>query len=166
MSAWQRFWETVGDEFGGSADAAVAAKVAVRLLTAAVLGGLVGWERERSGKAAGLRTHMLVALGSALFVLSPELAGAGPDTVSRVIQGLAAGIGFLGAGTILKHADHERIEGLTTAAGIWMTAAVGAAAGLGRPVTATAAAGLGLLILIYIKPHTHRPPAGSGTDVR
>jgi putative Mg2+ transporter-C (MgtC) family protein len=107
-----------------------AAQLTVRLLVAGLLGGLLGWQREMVGKAAGLRTHILVALGSAAFVAVPAQAGVGPEAVSRVVQGLVAGIGFLGAGTILKHDGH--ISGLTTAAGIWLTAAVGLAAGMGR----------------------------------
>jgi putative Mg2+ transporter-C (MgtC) family protein len=103
-----------------------------RLLTAMMLGALVGAQRESSGKPAGLRTHMLVAMGGALFVLAPLEAGMELNGISRVIQGIVTGIGFIGAGAILKLQDKREIEGLTTAAGIWMTAAVGIAAGLGR----------------------------------
>jgi putative Mg2+ transporter-C (MgtC) family protein len=103
-----------------------------RLLTAMILGALVGAQRESSGKPAGLRTHMLVAMGSALFVLAPLEAGMELDGMSRVIQGIVTGIGFIGAGAILKLQEKREIEGLTTAAGIWMTAAIGIAAGLGR----------------------------------
>lgn len=105
---------------------------AVRLVTAAALGGLIGAERELVGKAAGLRTHMLVALGSALFVLAPLEAGLSEGDVGRIVQGIAAGIGFIGAGTILKRADSDDIKGLTTAASIWLTAGVGIAVALGR----------------------------------
>jgi putative Mg2+ transporter-C (MgtC) family protein len=103
-----------------------------RLLTAMILGALVGAQRESSGKPAGLRTHMLVAMGGALFVLAPLEAGMELNGISRVLQGIVTGIGFIGAGAILKLQDKREIEGLTTAAGIWMTAAVGIAAGLGR----------------------------------
>jgi putative Mg2+ transporter-C (MgtC) family protein len=103
-----------------------------RLLTAMILGALVGAQRESIGKPAGLRTHMLVAMGSALFVLAPLEAGMELDGMSRVIQGIVTGIGFIGAGAILKLQEKREIEGLTTAAGIWMTAAIGIAAGLGR----------------------------------
>jgi len=103
-----------------------------RLLTAMILGALVGAQRESLGKPAGLRTDMLVAMGGALFVLAPLEAGMELDGVSRVIQGIVTGIGFIGAGAILKLHDKREIEGLTTAAGIWMTAAIGIAAGLGR----------------------------------
>lgn len=116
----------------GFNDAWELGRIAWRLGSAAVLGGLIGVERERARKAAGLRTHMTVSLASAAFVLTVvEFGGSGED-VSRVIQGVAAGIGFLGAGTILKKTSEEEIQGLTTAATIFLTAAVGAAAGAGR----------------------------------
>jgi putative Mg2+ transporter-C (MgtC) family protein len=104
--------------------------VGARLLAAALLGGLLGAERESEGKAAGLRTHMLVALGAALFVVAPQVAGAAEGDLGRIIQGVAAGIGFIGAGTILKRVDEEQIKGLTTAASIWLTAGIGVAAGI------------------------------------
>jgi putative Mg2+ transporter-C (MgtC) family protein len=108
------------------------AHVVVRLLAAALLGGIVGYERERAGRPAGLRTHMLVALGAALFVIACDESGMDSAGLSRVIQGIATGIGFIGGGAILKLTSEREIKGLTTAAGIWMTAAVGIAAGLGR----------------------------------
>ena len=107
-------------------------RVVIRVLVAALLGALLGWERERAGKAAGLRTHMLVALGAALFVLFPAEAGMNIADLSRVIQGVATGIGFIGAGTILKRAESEHVEGLTTAASIWLTGAIGMAVGAGQ----------------------------------
>jgi putative Mg2+ transporter-C (MgtC) family protein len=116
--------------------------VVVRLMLAATLAGVLGMERESMGKAAGLRTHMLVALGAALFVLVVAPLGVAGD-VSRVIQGVAAGIGFIGAGSILKHVDRGEVTGLTTAASIWMTAAIGVTAGIGTiwfSVVATAIA--------------------------
>ena len=116
----------------GLPDAREVARVSVRMIGAALLGGVVGIQRERVGKAAGVRTHMLVALGAALFVLAPLQFGMSASDVSRVIQGLTTGIGFIGAGAILKLVAEREIEGLTTAAGIWMTAAVGVAVGLGR----------------------------------
>ena len=121
--------------------------VALRLVVAAVLGGLVGAEREWVGKAAGLRTHMLVSLGAALFVLGPTEAGLAEGDASRIIQGVAAGIGFIGAGTILKRADREEIQGLTTAASIWLTAAVGIAAAVGPMWVPAVCVVCGLLIL-------------------
>jgi putative Mg2+ transporter-C (MgtC) family protein len=107
-------------------------RVTLRLVVAAVLGGLIGAEREWVGKAAGLRTHMMVSLGAALFVLVPIETGIGEGDITRVIQGIATGIGFIGAGTILKRADANQIQGLTTAATIWLTGAVGIAVGAGQ----------------------------------
>ena len=132
---------------GSFPDAAESARVTIRLIAAALLGAVVGIERERTGKAAGLRTHMLVSLSSALFVLAPLEAGMSQADVSRIIQGVAAGIGFLGAGAILKLDAEREIRGLTTAAGIWMTAAVGVAAGMGRLGLAAIAVALGWIIL-------------------
>jgi putative Mg2+ transporter-C (MgtC) family protein len=108
------------------------ARVVVRLTAAMLVGAVAGINRERVGKAAGLRTHMLVALGCAAFIVGVELAGMPQSDVSRVIQGLAAGIGFLGGGAILKSAEDKEIRGLTTAAGIWMTAGAGIAVGMGE----------------------------------
>jgi putative Mg2+ transporter-C (MgtC) family protein len=107
-------------------------RVLIRLVAAALMGAVIGFQREQAGKPAGLRTHMLVALGAALFVVACAEFGMSGSDLSRVIQGLATGIGFIGAGAILKLAKAREITGLTTAAGIWMTAAVGVAAGLGR----------------------------------
>ncbi len=106
-------------------------RITFRLLVAVVLGGLVGAEREWVGRAAGLRTHMVVALGSALFVLMPVEAGASAESLTAVIQGVATGVGFIGAGTILKAADQREVQGLTTAATIWLTGALGILAGVG-----------------------------------
>lgn len=108
------------------------ARVVFRLSVAALLGGVIGAQRERVGKAAGLRTHMLVALGSALFVVAPIEFGMSGEGLSRVIQGVVSGIGFLGAGAILKLTGDQQVKGLTTAAGLWLTAAIGVAAGLGQ----------------------------------
>jgi putative Mg2+ transporter-C (MgtC) family protein len=103
----------------------------LRVITAIVLGGLVGINRERAGKPAGLRTHMLVSLGTALVVLACSASNMSLEGQSRVIQGIVTGIGFIGAGSILKLDKEREIQGLTTAAGLWMTAAVGVAVGLG-----------------------------------
>lgn len=105
--------------------------VMLRVFTAILLGGIVGIERERAGKPAGLRTHMLVSLGTAVVVLACSGAAMSMEGLSRVIQGIVTGIGFIGAGSILKLDEERHIEGLTTAAGLWMTAAVGVAVGLG-----------------------------------
>ena len=103
----------------------------IRLIAATVLGAFVGFERERARKPAGLRTHMLVCVGTAVFVLACSGVGMSLDGLSRVIQGIVTGIGFIGAGSILKLNEERDIQGLTTAAGVWMTAAIGVAVGLG-----------------------------------
>jgi putative Mg2+ transporter-C (MgtC) family protein len=129
--------EILLDELSASLpDAHEAVRVAVRLLAAMLAGGVIGLQREVSGKAAGLRTHILVCAGTALFVLSAVNIGMQQDALSRVIQGLVTGIGFLGAGAILKVESSHQIKGLTTAAGIWMTAAIGVAIGVGQLGTA------------------------------
>lgn len=90
---------------------------------------------------------MLVALGTALFVLVPQQAGLSAADLSRVIQGVVAGVGFLGAGAVIKHAESGVVQGLTTAAGIWATAAIGVAVGLGREATAIASTVIVVVIL-------------------
>ncbi len=152
----------------GWPDRAQAVAIVMRTLAAALLGGIVGYERARTGKEAGLRTHMLVSLGSALFVMAAVDVGVEPGDVSRVIQGIAAGVGFLGAGAILKLTERREIRGLTTAAGIWMTAATGLAAGLGRYGLAVIAALLSVLVLAVVpsatpddeRPKRKRPRSG------
>ena len=125
--------ETLSQEFdAGLPDAVTLMRLSLRLGLAALMGAIVGSDRERMGKPAGLRTHMLVCMGAALFVLASSESGMAIADVSRVIQGLAAGIGFLGGGAILKLSAEREILGLTTAATIWMTAALGVAAGLGH----------------------------------
>lgn len=146
MSTLQIMWEAAASNFA-DLDAAPSARVGVRLLMAALFGGVIGFERQWKGKRAGLRTHMLVSLGAALFVLSQP--DSSPDAVSRVVQGVAAGIGFLGAGAILKD-QKDTVKGLTTAADIWLTAAIGVTAGLGRGSTALLTTVLALVILAVL----------------
>lgn len=145
---WHEVWLTLVAEFADITDAKQLTQVSVRLLMAALLGAVLGFEREMKGKAAGVRTHMLVAIGAALFVLVPRMAGADDAALSRVVQGIVAGIGFLGAGTILKghDLDASHVKGLTTAAGLWMTAAIGVAAGMGREATALFSTVLALVV--------------------
>ena len=118
-------------------------EIFLRLVFSVIAGGLIGLEREVVHKPAGIRTHMLVALGSALFVLvTIETL---PNEVARIIAGIATGVGFLGAGTIFK-AKNE-VHGLTTAASIWTVAAVGLAIGLGYYLMTIIAVILILVIL-------------------
>jgi putative Mg2+ transporter-C (MgtC) family protein len=122
----------------------------LRLLTALVIGGCIGLQRELTHHSAGFRTHILVAMGSALLVIAGSQSGMSSSDVSRVIQGIVTGIGFLGGGAILKITDERQILGLTTAAGIWMTAAASIAAGLGRIITALIALLLTLIVLAVL----------------
>ncbi|MCE9592029.1 MAG: MgtC/SapB family protein [Planctomycetes bacterium] len=118
-----------------------------RLLLAAVLGAVLGVTRQHLHKAAGLRTHMLVALGSAVTVVTASHAGMSSADTSRIIQGVVAGIGFLGAGTILKADSEQHVQGLTTAASVWTTAAIGVAAGIAPLWLPVAGAALAWFIL-------------------
>jgi putative Mg2+ transporter-C (MgtC) family protein len=136
--------------FQGLDDFGHVLRVAVRLGVALLLGGVLGWERQREHKAAGLRTHMLVSLGSALFTLVAVEAGIKPDNLARVIQGLVIGIGFLGGGTIVKLGEQQQVHGLTTAASIWLAAAVGLAVGLGLLWPAVLGVALGWLVLAFL----------------
>ena len=140
-------FDVLAAEFSDLADLGETTRVTVRLLTAALLGGLLGLDRELQGKAAGLRTHMLVAMGASLFVLVPQLAGMAMADLSRVIQGVIQGIGFLGAGAIIKYQSERDITGLTTAAGIFMTAAIGVGCGMGRLTTAVVGTVLAWIVL-------------------
>ncbi|HDS1735439.1 MgtC/SapB family protein [Pseudomonas sp. BP8] len=148
-TVWETVWETIQAEFADVTNEQEVTRILLRLLMAALLGAVLGFEREHKGKSAGVRTHMLVSLGAALFVLAPSMAGADAQALSRVIQGIVAGIGFLGAGTILKGngKDPSHVKGLTTAAGLWMTAAIGTAAGMGREATALISTVMALLVL-------------------
>jgi putative Mg2+ transporter-C (MgtC) family protein len=140
--------------------AAQAAQLVFRLLVAGLIGAALGRDRERLKKAAGLRTYVLVAVGSAALVGVPQHAGTGPDGLSRVLQGLIAGIGFLGAGCIVKATGDEHVHGLTTAAGIWLTAAAGAAAGLGQIPAAVIVGGFGwfTLSVVHRWEHSYQHP--------
>jgi putative Mg2+ transporter-C (MgtC) family protein len=122
-------------------------RIGMRLLVALLVGALVGLQRELTHKPAGLRTHMLLALGTAVLVVTAVESGMSLSDVSRVLQGLVTGIGFLGGGAILKLTAEHEIHGLTTAAGIWMTAAASAAAGLGQLALALIGVCLGLVVL-------------------
>ncbi|GGI55119.1 MgtC/SapB family protein [Oxalicibacterium solurbis] len=144
-------WQTLREEFSDISDPAQVTRVCARLLVAVVLGGLLGYERESRGISAGLRTHMLVALGAAIFVLVPLEAGVSQADLSRVLQGVVTGVGFLGAGAIIKLNQEQEIKGLTTAASVWLTAAIGVAAGMGREMTAILSALLALFILAALR---------------
>lgn len=125
-------------------------RIALRLVLSAGLGAVVGLQREQTGKPAGLRTHMLVALGATLLVLAPLEMGVPMTDIGRIIQGVATGIGFIGGGAILKLSAEREVRGLTSAAGIWITAAAGVAVGLGRLAMAAMAIFLTWIILAII----------------
>ena len=150
-------WAAVQQEFSDIPNVTELTRTCVRLFMAIILGASIGMERESAGSQAGFRTHMLVALGSALFVLVPLQAGTPIDDMGRVLQGVTAGVGFLGAGAIIKLSQEQEIRGLTTAASIWLTAAIGIAAGMGRETTAVISTIFALLILfiarLYKKNH-------------
>lgn len=127
----------------------------IRLLIAVLLGGALGVERQLQGRWAGIRTHMMVSLGAAIFTIAAITASASqPSEVTRVIQGIAAGIGFLGAGTILKLSTEVEVKGLTTASSIWLAAALGTVAGMGQYPLAIASGIMSLLILAVLRPLT------------
>ena len=142
----------------------------LRLLAAALCTGALGWERERAGKSAGLRTHMLVGIGAALFVALTEtviadvrLEGPGvavrPDPL-RAVDAVATGIGFLGGGLIFVSDKSERVRGLTTAASVWTASAIGVACGLGRWTLAAGATLLCLFVLHALARFERNEPLG------
>jgi putative Mg2+ transporter-C (MgtC) family protein len=149
-------------------------RITVRLLAALAVGTAIGLQREITHKTAGLRTHMMVALGTALFVVGAAESGTSPESLGRILQGVATGIGFLGAGAILKLDAQREVHGMTTAAGIWMTAAASAAAGLGQIAVAVIGTVLGLVVLIVVRTcekklehtekHHHAPAIGAPKD--
>jgi putative Mg2+ transporter-C (MgtC) family protein len=144
----------------------------LRLLGAVLLGGLIGLEREMATEPAGLRTHLLVSLGAALFSMAGlAIGGDGPlgshGDSGRIAAQVVTGIGFLGAGAILQRG--LTVRGLTTAASLWVTAAVGLAVGLGQSIPAMATAAVAVAALRLLKPLERRlspksPLAGGGGD--
>lgn len=126
-------------------------ELALRLMAATLIGGVIGLNRDLHGKATGVRTMGLVGLGAALIVVAGVLVGGAGDAM-RAVQGVITGIGFLGAGVIVKDASGSHIHGLTTAATIWLTAALGVTCGLGYWGLALTALALSLLILLVGRP--------------
>jgi putative Mg2+ transporter-C (MgtC) family protein len=122
--------------------------VLLRIGAALALGAVLGLNRDIRGKPAGVRTHGLVSVGSATVLLVAIQAGAGPEGLTRVLQGLLAGIGFLGAGVIIHHQTQQRVHGLTTAASVWVAAGLGAACGAGLVSLAAIALLAGLIVLV------------------
>lgn len=148
---WQGVVSAFGKEGAALCDGGEIVRGVLRFLLAGAAGALIGWQRQRTGKEAGPRTHMLVALGAALFVLAARQAGMAVDELARVIQGIAEGVGFIGGGVILKLTRQREVRGLTTAAGLWTTAALGVAAGLGRYLLVFIGAALAWFILSVLR---------------
>ncbi len=148
-------------------DIAAIFDLVLRLLVAVILGGLIGLEREFHGRPAGLRTHIMVCLGAAVIMVSAQLfqenySPAGAESIyrvdpGRIAAGVVTGIGFLGAGAIVRSRD--MVRGLTTAACIWFVAALGIVVGCGLYVPAVAAAVIGLLVLTILDPIGRIVPA-------
>ena len=155
----QEIWATIVSEFSDVPDVSTITRITLRLALAAILGGMLGYERELRARSAGVRTHMLVSVGAALFVIGPLQSGVPLADMSRVLQGIVQGIGFLGAGAIIVRGAQKKIQGLTTAANIWATAGIGIVVGLGLEATAVLSAVIVLIILAIIPrlmPVTHR----------
>ena len=125
----------------------------LRLLLATALGAIIGYQRERSGKPAGLRTHTLICIGAALFTVASLYGFSTTADPARVAAGIVAGIGFLGAGAILRRGEGV-VEGLTTAATIWVVAAIGLAAGAGLYLVA--AVTTAIIMIVLFLPHPIR----------
>ena len=153
-------------------------RILLRLVIAMLFSGAIGYERERGGKQAGMRTHMLVAVGAAMFVsfndlftiASLPLAPPGPVGNFRVqmeplsiVEAIVTGVSFLGAGTIFVSGRQERVKGLTTAASIWVTAALGIAVGLERYVLATGSMVL-ILVILHLLSRFEPPQSDNGAN--
>lgn len=134
-------------------------EVLLRIAVAALLGGLVGFDREAQDVSAGLRTHVLVALGAATFtVIATQLGDVGVFEAenmtldpTRIIQGVITGIGFLGGAIVFRDRDNDQVHNVTTAAGIWAVTGIGIAAGLGFYILASGVAVLTLFVLYLLK---------------
>lgn len=161
-SMLQQIWSTITVEFSDIPDIATVTKITVRILVAGLLGGILGYERERKARSAGIRTHMLVAVGAAIFMIGPTQAGMSVGDLSRVIQGVVQGVGFLGAGAIIIGTAARQVQGLTTAASIWAAAGIGVAAGLGMEATAMLATVVVLFILAVVPLFVRNSPSGPG----
>ena len=127
----------------------------LRLLMSAVLGMVVGFERFHAHKPAGLRTHMLVCIGSALFTVASIYGFGSTSDPARIAAGIVTGVGFLGAGAII-HAQDGGLHGLTTASSIWAVAAIGLAAGAGMYIVAPVATGI-VLVVLYVMKRVEKP---------
>lgn len=146
----QEIWASIVREFSDVPDLSTLTLITVRLVLAAILGGVLGYERKLKARSAGVRTHMLVAVGAALFVIGPLQSGMPIEDMSRVLQGVVQGVGFLGAGAIIVRKAQDQVVGLTTAASIWATAGIGVLAGLGLETRAILSTLIVLVILSIV----------------
>ena len=126
-------------------------EMVLRLLLATALGAIIGYQRERAGKPAGLRTHVLICLGSALFTIASLYGFGAAADPARVAAGIIAGIGFLGAGAIIRR-DEGLVAGLTTAATIWAVAGIGLAVGAGLYLVSVVTTAIALIVLLLPHP--------------
>ncbi len=138
-------------------------EMTLRIVLAFGLGAVLGWERDRAGRPAGLRTHMMVSAGSAAFTLVsiygfPDPGAGLPRDPARVAAQIVSGVGFLGAGTIFR--TPNTVRGLTTAASVWLSAAIGMMAGVGMYSVALVTALLGYICLRWLRSPGRRPGAG------
>jgi putative Mg2+ transporter-C (MgtC) family protein len=117
----------------------------LKIIVAALLGGIIGIEREEMRKPAGLRTHMLVCMGACLFTLTSTSFGADP---ARIAAGVVTGIGFIGAGCIIAH--HDRVKGVSTAASLWVTAAIGLSIGISKEINGFALPVITAILVVFI----------------
>lgn len=162
---WQKIWSVIVSEFSDITDIDTILRITVRLVVAATLGGIIGYERELKARSAGVRTHMLVCMGTAIFVIGPTQAGMPIEDMSRIMQGVIQGIGFLGAGAIIVGTAKQKTRGLTTAAGVWATAGIGIAVGVGLEATAVLATIL-VVITLGILPLILDVPRDSSQDAK
>jgi putative Mg2+ transporter-C (MgtC) family protein len=130
-------------------------EIALRLLAAFACGAVIGLNREFRHKPAGFRTFTLVSIGSAVVMIAIENGHGMPESSARVIQGILTGIGFLGAGVIFRRESPNKITGLTTAAAVWLTAALGVAAGMGQYILAGMTTVLSLVLLLFGRKFEH-----------
>ena len=164
MSVWQEIWSTIAGQFSDIPDVKTLTLTTMRLFLAALLGGILGFERESKARSAGVRTHMLVAVGAALFVTGSVQSGMEIADLSRVLQGIVQGIGFLGAGAIIVRSNAQvQVEGLTTAAGIWGVAGIGVLVGLGLEATAILSTAI-MLVILALVPLIVTTAAKNGND--
>lgn len=138
-------------------------RIILRLVLAAFLGGIIGFERERKAKSAGVRTHTLVAVAAALFILEPLQSGMEISDMSRALQVIVQGVGFLRAGAIIIRTGQNKIHGLTTAANIWATVGIGVIVGLGLDATAVLSTTIVLIILALVS-YVVQPPIQDDAD--